>query len=89
VIIAEPSEIEPGCPPNRRSVSQHPATLAPITSRALGPKNQIDAPVTGNRLNTTDHMIRVVDSAERTCGAAVIFTTPGFSSPAFMPPATC
>ena len=52
-------------------------------------KNQTDAMVTGSRLNTTDHMIRVVDSSERTCGAAVIFTTSCLVSLAFMPRSIC
>ncbi len=89
VIIAEPSASESRRPPNSRSVTRQPATLASSTSMALGPKKRIEAPITGSRLSTTDHMMRVVDSAERTCGAAVILTTPFFSSRTLIPPAAC
>jgi hypothetical protein len=77
VIIADPSAIEPGCDPNKRSVIKQPATLASITSKALGPKKYIEAAITGTRLMTTDHMILMVESADRTCGDAVIFILEG------------
>ena len=81
MIIAEPSASESRRSPNSRSVSRQPATAASSTSSALRPKNQTDAPITGTRLSTTDHMMRAVDSAERTWGAAVILTVGSFMPP--------
>ena len=78
MIMAEPSASEPAIlverEPNNRSANKQPAQLASSIKMALGPKKNIDAAITGTRLIATDHMIWVVDSAERTCGEAVILT---------------
>ena len=71
VITAEPSPHVPGLP-IAYSAPSAPSSEAPMTRRALGPKNQTAAATTGTKPTTTVHMMRGMESALRTCGDEVM-----------------
>ncbi len=84
VMTADPSAREPPRP-KARSVTRAPIAAAPMTSRALIPKNQVAAPITGTNVPTTFHMMTGVESCDRTCGDAVM-TRPGWRDALMSPP---